>query len=65
MVYIKIKSWKIEYPSRKLIYIIVGPYKVLEKKRYLYLIDFLPYIKVYPIILLERIYKAVANPLLG
>ena len=44
---------------------IVGPYKVLEKKGYLYLIDFPPYIKVHPIILLEWIRKAAADPLLG
>ena len=42
-----------------------GPYKILEKVRNSYRIDFLASIKVYPIISPDRLRKAANDPLLG
>ena len=54
-----------EQPSHKLDYQIAGPYKVLKKRGNLYKIKLLDLIKVHPIFLLDKLWKAVNNLLLG
>jgi len=41
----------------------VGLYKILNKKGYLYKVKLLDLIKVYPIFLLDKLRKAANNPL--
>ena len=58
-----IKNQKIERPSRKLDYQILGPYKVLKKIGNLHKVKLPDSIKVYPVFLLDKLRKA-ANDLL-
>ena len=59
MVQVITKNQKIEWPSRKLDYQMVGPYKVLKKIGNLYKVKLLDLIKVYPIFLPDKLQKAV------
>ncbi len=54
-----IKNWKIERPSHKLDYQMVGLYKVLKKIGNLYKIKLLDLIKVYSVFLPDKLQKAV------
>ena len=63
MVWVMIKNWKTERPSRKLDYQMVGPYAVLEKIGNSYKVKLPDLIKVHPIFLPDKLWKA-ANDLL-
>jgi len=41
----------------------VGPYKILNKEGNLYKVKLLDLIKVYPVFLLDKLWKAVNDPL--
>ena len=65
MVWVIIKNWKTERPSRKLDYQIAGLYAVLKKIGNLYKVKLLDSIKVYPIFSLDKLWKAVNDLLPG
>ena len=55
MVWVIIKNWKTEWPSRKLDYKIVGLYKIINKVGNSYNIKLLDLIKVHFIFLLDKL----------
>ena len=57
------KNQKTEQPSRKLDYKMVGPYKILNKEGNLYKVKLPDLIKVHSIFLLDKLWKAINNPL--
>ena len=58
------KNWKTDRPSQKLVHQIAGPYRILEKISNSYKINLPVSIKVYPIILSNRLRKVANDPLL-
>ena len=64
-IWITIKNQRIEQPSYKLDYQIVGLYKILEKVRHLYRLDLPQSIRVHLVFSLDKLQKASNNPLLG
>ena len=42
-----------------------GPYKILSKVENLYKVELLDLVKVHPVFLLDKLWKAAINPLLG
>jgi hypothetical protein len=52
-----------EWPSRKLDYQIAGLYKIFKKIGNLYKIKLLDLVKVYPVFSLDKLQKAVMDPL--
>jgi len=65
MVWVTIKNWKTERPSRKLDYQMAGPYKILKKIGNLYKVKLPDLVKVHPVFSLDKLWKAVTDPLLG
>src|SRR6266567_1261359 len=63
MVWVITKNWKTERPSRKLDYKIAGPYKIINKVGNLYKVELPDSIKVYPIFLPNKLWKATNYPL--
>ena len=63
IVWVIIKNWKIERPSHKLDYKMVGLYKIVDKVGNLYKVKLLDLIKVYPIFLPDKLWRAINNPL--
>lgn len=63
MVWVIIRNWKTERPSRKLDYQMAGPYEVLKKIGNSYKIKLPDSIRVYPIFSPDKLRKA-ANDLL-
>jgi hypothetical protein len=51
--------------SYKLDYQIAGLYKIFEKIGNLYKVKLLNSVKVYPVFLLDKLWKAAMDPLLG
>ncbi len=64
-VWVITKNWKTEWPSCKLDYQMAGLYKVLEKIGNLYRVKLLDLIKVHPIFLPDKLWKAVNDLLPG
>jgi hypothetical protein len=54
-----------EQPSHKLNYQMVKLYKILKKIGNLYKVKLLDLVKVHPVFLLDKLQKAVIDPLLG
>jgi Trk K+ transport system NAD-binding subunit len=65
MVWVITKNWKIKRPSRKLNYQMAGLYKIISKIRNLYKVELLDSVKVYPVFLPDKLWKAAIDPLLG
>src|SRR6266702_7036634 len=59
------RNWKMEQPSRKLDYQMVGLYKVFKKISNLYKIELLDLIKVHLVFSLDKLWKATTDPLPG
>ena len=59
------KNQKTERPSRKLDYKIAGPYKILNKEGNLYKVKLPDLIKVHPVFLPDKLWKAANNLLPG
>ena len=57
------KNWKTQRLSRKLDYQMVGLYEILEKVEYSFKVKLLESIKIYSIFSLDRLRKAMDNPL--
>jgi hypothetical protein len=64
-VWVIIKYWRTNRPSRKLSSQNAGPYMMLEKIGYSFKLDLFPSIKVYPIFHVNKLWKYLDNPLQG
>ena len=58
-VYVLTKSWNMDRPSRKLDQQMAGPYIVLEQVGNAFRIDLPPSIRIHPVILIDKLRKAV------
>src|SRR6266567_7242155 len=61
IVWVIIKNWKTERPSRKLDYKMAGLYKIINKVGNLYKVKLPDSIKVYPIFSPDKLWKIVNN----
>jgi hypothetical protein len=65
LVWLSMKSYYIGWPSKKLNYLTNSKFKILEKVRNSYHLDLLASIAIYPIVSLNKLYKAANDPLPG
>jgi hypothetical protein len=54
-VWVTIKYWKSDYPSRKLENQMEGPFEILEQYSYLFLLKLPETIKIYPVFYIEKL----------
>jgi hypothetical protein len=64
-VWVIIKYWRTNRPSKKLSSQNTGPFKILEKVNYFFKLDLPPSIKVYPVFYINKLWKYSDNPLQG
>jgi hypothetical protein len=64
-VWVTMKHWRTDWPSRKLSSQNIGPYMILEKIGYSFKLDLPPSIKVYPVFYVNKLWKHPDNPLWG
>jgi hypothetical protein len=64
-VWVIMKHWRTDWPSRKLSSQNIGPYIILEKIGHSFKLDLPPFIKVHPIFHANKLRKHPDNPLQG